>query len=339
MERIKAKLDQCFDEYVMNEELENLKEEVLANMTDHYADLISQGESNEAAEQIVLESMGDIRALLREIGAVRKTEAAYRFDPFGSDTIRGFTDTVNSLFTNLFQGREENGTREEVYANIEKIDITGMSMDIHISPSSDEMVYVRAEGNLDQIMMEVTGDTLVIKELRSGRIFQNGMDVFLQVPEHLHSADIQVLSGDLTAEMVNLESIRFQSTSGDLEIRQGSVKDLAVKTASGDAYIRLKEIHRFYGELASGDVDIRCENAGSLACACQSGDIDAEIEESFDSIQFKTVSGDVSLKMKHPEKIRTELRSMSGSIDSNVSSFEEGNEVSIQTISGDIRVR
>lgn len=92
MERIKAKLDQCFDEFVMSEELKNLKEEVLANMTDHYADLIAQGEPKETAEQIVLESMGDIRALLREIGAVKKTEAAYRFDPFGSDSIHGFTD-------------------------------------------------------------------------------------------------------------------------------------------------------------------------------------------------------------------------------------------------------
>ena len=339
MERIKAKLDQCFDEFVMSEELKNLKEEVLANMTDHYADLIAQGEPKETAEQIVLESMGDIRALLREIGAVKKTEAAYRFDPFGSDSIHGFTDSVNSLFNNLFQEREENGIREEVYANIGKIEITGMSMDIHLSPSQDEMVYVRAEGNLDQITMDVTDDTLMIKELRSGRIFQNGMDVFLQVPEHLHSADIQVLSGDLTAEMVNLESIRFQSTSGDLEIRQGSVKDLAVKTTSGDAYIRLKDIHRFDAELASGDVDIRCDNAGSLACACQSGDIDAEIKETFDSIQFKTVSGDVSLKMKHPEAVRAELRSMSSSIDSNIQSVEEGNEISIQTISGDIRVR
>ncbi|MBQ1467122.1 MAG: DUF4097 family beta strand repeat protein, partial [Solobacterium sp.] len=108
---------------------------------------------------------------------------------------------------------------------------------------------------------------------------------------------------------------------------------------SGDAYIRLKDIHRFYAELASGDVDIRCDNAGSLACAYQSGDIDAEIQETFDSIQFKTVSGDVSLKMKHSESVRAELRSMSGSIDSSVQSVEEGNEVSIQTISGDIRVR
>ncbi len=339
MEQIKAKLDQYFDEYVMTEELENLKEEVLANVTDHYADLISQGESKESAEKTVLESMGDIRALLHEIGAEKKTEAAYRFDPFGSDSIRGFTDTVNSLFTNLFQGREENGTREEVYANIEKVDISGMSMDIHISPSQDEMVYVKAEGNLDQITMEVNNDTLEIRELRSGRIFQNGMDLYLQIPEHLHSADIQVISGDLTAEMVNLDSIRFQSTSGDLEIRQGSVKDLAVKTTSGDAYIRLKEIKRFYAELTSGDIDIRCGSAGSLACACQSGDIDAQIEDTFDSIQFKTVSGDVSLKVKTLDRIKTELRSMSGSIDSSVLSSEDGKEVSIQTISGDIRVR
>ena len=54
MERINEYLDQCFNAYVRNEELDNLKEEILANATEHFADCINHGESKEEAEATVM---------------------------------------------------------------------------------------------------------------------------------------------------------------------------------------------------------------------------------------------------------------------------------------------
>jgi hypothetical protein len=72
MDQIKKYLDECFDEYVASEELENLKEEILANASDHYADLIAQGNSHEEAMETMWKSLGDIPALLRTIGAKKR---------------------------------------------------------------------------------------------------------------------------------------------------------------------------------------------------------------------------------------------------------------------------
>ena len=340
MDRIREYLNQCFDVYVMSEELKNLREEIMANATDHYEDRISQGETPEDAEAEVRASLGDIPALLREIGAEKKQENQTRFDPFANDTFQGLADSVNSLFNDLVRSQGKNGTQHEVYANIECIEINGISMDVHVSPSEDELLHASAEGNLDQISFEVEDNTLSIEESGSGKtLFQSALDLYLEIPADVRSLDVQVVSGDLTIANADLDSLRFQSASGDLSVKSGKIKDAAVKTASGDVELRLREMNRYYGELASGDADLRCENGGSLVCICQSGDIDAQFTEGFESITFKTVSGDISLKANPRIPVNTELSSISGSIDCTRSSVPDGKDVRIRTVSGDIRIR
>ena len=340
MKRIREYLDNCFGEYVMNEELKNLKEEVLANATDHYADLLSQGESEEAAEETVLLSLGDIGALLRQIGAERRSAGQEEaFDPFDPDRIRAFTDTVNSLFSNLFRRSGENGTLSEVYAEIDELQVHGSSMEIHTSASEDELLHVNVRGNLDQIVMEAENGVLVIRELSSGISLQNGIDLVLEIPERVKKAEFRLVSGDVEMESPVMETMRIQTASGDLSIRRGSVEDLAVKTASGDIRLRLKKLNRFYGELASGDVDVKCTHAGQFLCTCQSGDIEAEIEQEFESVWFRTVSGDVSLKLKNPPAVHTELQTVSGSVNCRLPSHTDGSEINISTVTGDIRIR
>ena len=337
MERIKEYLDRCFREYVMTPELENLKEEVLANATDHYADLISRGESEAEAEETVMASLGNIEALLNEIGAEKKHAESERFDPFGSDVFQEFADSVSTMFTSLFQPGRESGERVEQYDDVVSLNIRGLSMDIHVKPSRDDLLHVQAEGNLEQIRFENEGGQLKIQESGTGRtLFQNGIDLYLELPVHVSNMDIQLVSGDLDASQLRLDSLRFQSTSGDLNIRNGSIGDLAIRTVSGDAYLRLLEVSRFYAESASGDIDIRCENGGSFIGTAKSGDIDAVFLARFESAGFKTVSGDVSVTVGKGIPVHTDLKSISGSVDCSLTSAEGGSDICIRTVSGDI---
>ena len=340
MERINEYLDQCFNAYVRNEELDNLKEEILANATEHFADCINHGESKEEAEATVMDSLGDIPSLLTEIGAVKKDEEPAQFDPFGTDMFQGFSGSLNNMFNSLFQTSSKNGTRAETYNDIVSVNIQGFSVDIHVKPSTDDLLHVEAEGNLDQISMKAERGLLkIVEEASAKKLFHNGMDLTLELPVHLQAIDVQVVSGDLDLEDASLESLRFQSTSGDLSIKNAAVNDLAIRTASGDADLNLISVNRLYAELSSGDVDLVCEKAGSVACSCQSGDINGVFKSSFDSIGFKTVSGDVALKMKAKEPVQTDLNTVFGTIDSRTASTEGGKEVIIRTVSGDISVR
>ena len=341
MEKINEYLNQCFGPYVMSTELENLKEEILANATDHYNDLLSQGKSEAEAEETVLASLGDIRGLLQEIGAPKK-ETASRSAQFtlDKDLIRDFADSVTGIFTRALDSLGHDGTRTEVYANIEKIEIHGVSVDIAVLPSSDELVHVCAEGNQDEISFEVVDDTLIIREVLSGNlIFRSGMDLALEVPSSLRTLDVQVVSGDLNVSGISLEKLGFQSTSGDLTIRHGSLGTLYMRSLSGDVYARLNDLDSFDAKLASGDVDVKCIYGGEFSAETQSGDIDAEIGETVTSFFAKATSGDVSVKLPRRLRIAPNLSSLSGSIDTGISSDPDGLPVTVRTISGDIKIR
>ena len=341
MEKINEYLNQCFGPYVMSTELENLKEEILANATDHYNDLLSQGKSEAEAEETVLASLGDIRGLLQEIGAPKK-ETASRSAQFtlDKDLIRDFADSVTGIFTRALDSLGHDGTRTEVYANIETIEIHGVSVDIAVLPSSDELVHVCAEGNQDEISFEVADDTLIIREVLSQNlIFRSGMDLALEVPSSLRRLDVQVVSGDLNMSGISLEKLGFQSTSGDLTIRHGSLGTLYMRSLSGDVYARLNELDSFDAKLASGDVDVKCIYGGEFSAETQSGDIDAEIGETVTSFFAKATSGDVSVKLPHKLRIAPNLSSLSGSIDTDIPSDPDGLPVTVRTISGDIKVR
>ncbi|MBR2768351.1 MAG: DUF4097 family beta strand repeat protein [Solobacterium sp.] len=336
MERIREILENCFSEYVMSDELTNLKEEILANATDHYYDLLAHNESEEEAEKTVIASLGDLRALLRELGAQKKKPDTGKFDPFGSDVFRGLTDPVGNLFSNLFQ--EPAGTQEikEVFADIEACDIRGISMNIHIASSSDSLLHTRAAGNLERLTLHSDSGTLYIEERSSGKLFQSGIDLWLELPKQMNAMDVHVISGDLLAEELSLDSFRFQSVSGDLDLKHGSIGDLAMKTTSGDLTLHLNQARRLYAETISGDVTLRFRHGGEIAVSSLSGDIDAIITAGFESIRIKTRSGDVSVKPGSAHPVKTDLATISGSLENSVVSIDEGKEISVRTISGDI---
>ena len=336
MKRIRETLDRCFDEYVMSDELSNLKEEILANATDHYSDLIKHGESEEDAENTVLDSLGDLKALLRELGAEKKEHEERQFDPFGSDVFRGFTDTVNSLFANMFQVQEEIGERSDAFANIEALDIHAISMDIHACHSEDAVLHVNAKGNIDRLSLEVKDGTLYIVESGTGRLFSNGIRLFLSLPAQLSNADVHLASGDFSAESLHLDSFRFQSVSGDLSVKNGSIRDLAMKSTSGDIFLNLEEAHRLYAALVSGDAEISCTRGGTFALTSISGDIEIAARKDFESILIKTRSGDVSVTSGSGIPVKADLGTISGSLRNDLSAQEEGREVNIRTITGDI---
>ena len=65
-EQLRQYLDSLFADAPQTMRMVELKEEILQNLCDKYNDLISEGKDPEAAYNIAVASVGDVRALIRE---------------------------------------------------------------------------------------------------------------------------------------------------------------------------------------------------------------------------------------------------------------------------------
>lgn len=67
-DRLREYVDGLFNGVPMTKETIEFREEVLQNLNEKYADLISQGKSDEAAYNIAVAGVGDIQSILRDMG-------------------------------------------------------------------------------------------------------------------------------------------------------------------------------------------------------------------------------------------------------------------------------
>lgn len=73
-DRLREYVDGLFNGVPMTKETIEFREEVLQNLNEKYADLISQGKSDEAAYNIAIAGVGDIQSILRDMGGEKPQE-------------------------------------------------------------------------------------------------------------------------------------------------------------------------------------------------------------------------------------------------------------------------
>lgn len=67
-ENLRRRLDELFENAPKTRRANELKEEILANLTDKYNDLIASGKNEEEATNIVIAGIGDVDELVRGLG-------------------------------------------------------------------------------------------------------------------------------------------------------------------------------------------------------------------------------------------------------------------------------
>jgi hypothetical protein len=193
------------------------------------------------------------------------------------------------------------------------------SFDIHLGPSSDDQVHVRAADGRplpDDLKVETAIDSVSIRQV--GRF----LGVSLSFGESRTVA--------LDVELPPLAETIVQTASGAVSAT-GLQGDQNYRTASGD--IRLERVGgRVAAETVSGDVQIGVEGSVELNVKSVSGDvaIDGDIIE---RVRLTTTSGDIRLVSglgTGPHAIET----LSGDA---LIATDSGVRIQARTISGDLR--
>lgn len=162
----------------------------------------------------------------------------------------------------------------------------------------------------------------------------------IRVSGRLGEARIRTASGDTSLEQV-AGKLELRSASGDLRVESVGGR-CSLQTVSGDVELGRADDGVSVNSV-SGDVDLG-EIVGDLTVSSISGDQTIRAAGPGD-VQLKSVSGDVDVAMRRGLRLRLDVNSVSGSIDSDleVSDAPTGgggpeSGLRVRTVSGDVRI-
>jgi hypothetical protein len=170
------------------------------------------------------------------------------------------------------------------------------------------------------------------------RVRLRGASADLEARGRLAELDVRSASGDVAVEDVD-GVVRADSASGD--VRVGSAGEVQLRTASGDL-----SVGRVDGpakaQSVSGDVEIG-EAAGAVEVQTVSGDLRVA-RVAAGPVSVSAVSGDVELAVAPGAAVWLDLRSLSGTMRSELEAGEPSADEHVvelrgKTVSGDVRVR
>ena len=132
MEEVREYIDIVFDQYEMTDEIKALRDEIVMDAEEHYRDCLAKGMSEKEAAQTVKQSLGDLGAMLREIGA----EKIERIDDV-AESFYNASKTLRNALGRLFSSKPTKTIRE-VFHDVDSLDISGVAMDVSFEQSEDD---------------------------------------------------------------------------------------------------------------------------------------------------------------------------------------------------------
>lgn len=329
-----------------------IAEEMTQNLTDKYNDLVADGYSPDEAYREVIAGIGDANEIVDFIRAAHRPHSGDSFrsaEPSGNPFV-SFEDRVRDWSENLARSIEEpmramaddlKSASKQFKANakntgwersyqytlsaegIRSLNVKMRAGDLRLSLSPDNEIHItersRADLREDQrISCEVHGGCLHISQGRSyvGFFFFGfgviSSDLEIALPmQLLESVSVSGVS-DFDAGELTCRSLSIKTVSGDIEVKRLNAQTLSIESISGDIEIG-GNIDSADINVKSGDIKLRDVSAGSLTVEQISGAL--------------TFSG----------SLRT-LSARSKSGDTNINTRTLPEALSIESISGDVRL-
>ena len=329
MEEVREYIDIVFDQYEMTDEIKALRDEIVMDAEEHYRDCLAKGMSEKEAAQTVKQSLGDLGAMLREIGA----EKIERIDD-AAESFYNASKTLRNALGRLFSSKPTKTIRE-VFHDVDSLDISGVAMDVSFEQSEDDAVYLTIK---DGEKVEVTTDdhTLVIKENKNSHF--SSPTVSLKVPA-LKDIRISVVSGDIETEAIKAENCMIKTTSGDICLEETGIEQCELHSISGDVQIEDGKYTKMEVVSKSGDVDISTEEVSFCKVSTISGDMEVHIGW-FAQMDLSAVSGDIRVEIQDDEDLQVDAGTVSGDCEIyGISMKKDGTRLlSAGTVSGDLEI-
>ena len=231
----------------------------------------------------------------------------------------------------------------------DKIEIAGAgSMDIEICKSKTGKNYVEYYDTddwtsrvdvKDRVLKFTTDDKGKHKAIVSlGFGKDTAARLYLADAEY-KEISVTTLSGYVTIQDVNAETVNVSASSGDLYMKNINAPDSIMATSSsGDIDLENATAKQIELGANSGDIEMQDITAESLRMSTSSGDIDLESGDA-EKFDITTSSGDVDMEITAGRAYRFETKTNSGAVDVPDGDADSDYLCKIVTSSGDVDVK
>ena len=360
-----------FEDLEDSEEVRAIHEEICLNCQERYEDKLAMGLSEDEAIHAVVESLSGMEEMLRPY---RRTEAPKpaeeRLDA-EEEAVRCFSFDPAQTPIHEIRAMRLGSTDVEIAASPDgliHIDCEDVNTAVEASlqdgallislrdqPNQDSNGKWSAEINTGSTTLNNLLSNLLGGLMRTIGTNQGGGTMTLSIPNALRPVvKIETASGDLHASAMRLKELHFSTASGDLQLTDVGANLLRCSAASGDfalEHIRAEQLslHSTSGDLhaegmdISGDTHISTTSgdvhwtgeSGLMEINTISGDVD-RCMGSFNVVRFKTVSGDVSMRLDAQRLASLTGKTASGDMRL-VLSGAPSLKLQCRSISGDVR--
>ncbi|MBR6028277.1 MAG: DUF4097 family beta strand repeat protein [Clostridia bacterium] len=338
-ETVKRLVDLLFEELEQTEEVSEMREEVLNNCQEHYADLVAGGLAEDDALAAIAESLSGMEETLAGYPRREPMEKVAEKKPAGAQSWDRTEEKAESNQTFLRCEELEIDVRE---ADIYLVQGTGAGDGVTVRVENDEDGVIRVQEENGRVVVRQTGVMGGGKKINYHFDGDSLADLAGSVTTILQQAlrgvaRVMTASGArVTVEVAGsgAPKARIRSVSGDVTVKAampGFTGDLEISTTSGDVEIRRDQdaFDRLFLRTVSGDIDVKADT-GEFSVTTMSGDMELTGDSRLTSIT--TTSGDIELAGDCGElTIRTTSGDMSGTVSC-------GNTM-ITTTSGDFRIQ
>ena len=361
-ETVKRIVEILFRDVEMTDEAAAVKDEVMNNCQERYADLVASGLSEDEAVAQVEESLKGMEEVIAEFPKVHK----------GAEVCVA-----------------EDGKRDLSFdaGLIELVDVQMIDEEVSFAASDDDMIHVQYDGETlpyvrayvqyntlhvepdediarnqkrnrnSNLRVDINGDNVRVSRENRGvmeTIFGAVNDLAdslknMSIQIKLGEGDVTILlpaawrnsiqcrttSGNVEAQDVAAKRIQIETTNGDVtvDVHQKELQSACIKTTSGDVELSVYECRSCKVETMSGDVDLSGTYNG-LEVNTISGDV--ELAGEFDTLNCKAVSGDMDITVHNDDLQTANLRTTSGDVELSMTGSCASANVTTRTVTGDV---
>ena len=357
-----------FQDVEQNEETAAIRDEVMNNCQERFADLVNSGVSEDDAIAAVIESLKGMDEILapykKQVQPVSDEEEALggkQHVIFAAGMVHAIDLHLISEDVNIEASDDENyhvlwDTKENALLKVElrdgvirvgrqpaeEIRMEGKNVRFEAGNISD---FMKSEDGKIEIDMNGFRQSMKSFGEKIKLTFANGLNIdigrsddniTIQVPDNaVPHVKLLTASGDISVQDAELTELDVTTTSGDIDIDLDAdqrLERLELRTTSGDveadAYADLASISS-----TSGDVDVNGQYR-KLSISTISGDMDVRAD--IENMSFGAISGDVDLIFESNMIRKVCGSTISGDIDINLPNGIGTMAIQTQTRSGDV---
>ena len=360
-EKVTKIVNLLFQDVALSEEVQALRDEVLNNCQDRFADLVRSGLGEEESLAAVAESLKGMDEVLKdyprkEEGTAEKPaekatsveeepqDLAPSLSHFSPDQILAIDAQLTHGDLEILQSDGDCSLEAEgdIHMRLEKDGTLRLWQDRAAENIFRGINWEDSLGSFEQLGSTLSRLGQNLSHFISKGLNQGSPDsrAILRLPPSVHPvARIRTTSGDITwQDVVPGQDMILRSTSGDIKVQISPdylLPHVEISTMSGDADLNLSA-KTLKVSSVSGDLYWRGD-AGSLGMNSTSGDIDAA--GLMPDAALNTTSGDLTLELTSDGAAEIRVNSVSGSIDLRLPHTVKTISTALKTVSGELRLR